>query len=515
MIARISDKFMNNNYSIKKLSRILTAIYVVSLIPMLILSMYNFPSADDYSMADDVHRAFMSSGSVFVAIAQAFKMAYYYFMNWTGYYTSDFLMAIPLSVFNERLYVLTTFILVGMFTFGTVYFMKALFVKTLKIDKYVTNCLTMLLLIISIQCMPGERVRVEAFYWYAGAVNYIFLYGLGLVFVGLLISIAFDKKSSSVYRNVIIASILGIFIGGGNYMTSLSCAIAGAVLSILVLTNASLTKEKRNGEKLILIPCILEVAGLICACFAPGNSNRESKLTGMSAVKAVLVSLYNTFDTAISDYMTWAVACLFIICIPFLIMAAKELLSKRDAAFSHPFIVIAFCFLLTSANITPPLYAMSNYGAGRMQAIFWTQFVLLLLLALFELVGWIVKMTQKDNITAINDLSPHMSNFLLAAVFVFIFGSVMCVKVNSDYYTSTSAATDIFNGDARAYLDECIERSKILNDTSKSDVELKKFTVEPTLLFISDIGSSEEDDAFWINEALCDYYSKNSIIRID
>ena len=64
---------LKKNISFKTLSNVLICIYVLSLIPMLILGFYNFPSADDFSMALQPHQDFVRTGNFFVAFFSALK----------------------------------------------------------------------------------------------------------------------------------------------------------------------------------------------------------------------------------------------------------------------------------------------------------------------------------------------------------------------------------------------------------------------------------------------------------
>ena len=74
------------------------------------------------------------------------------------------------------------------------------------------NIVIMLMLFVSIQCQ-GRAGRVEAYYWYCGAVCYIFLHSLSLFFYGTLIRAAYNKGRKRIL-DVATASILGFCLGG-------------------------------------------------------------------------------------------------------------------------------------------------------------------------------------------------------------------------------------------------------------------------------------------------------------
>ena len=107
---------MNNlKLNIKNISRVMTAVYILCLIPLLWISWYNYPSADDFSMGYRAYSEYVSSGgNVFSAIWGALYMAWYDYFNWMGYFSSTFLMQ---NIFCLVMY-LTAFVISALtFTF--------------------------------------------------------------------------------------------------------------------------------------------------------------------------------------------------------------------------------------------------------------------------------------------------------------------------------------------------------------------------------------------------------------
>jgi hypothetical protein len=502
--------------NLKKLSLVLTVLYLVSLIPLLILSWYNYPAADDFSMALETHLKYVQTGSMLHAFAENLAMTWHYYTKWMGYFTADFLMSMPPSVFGERFYMLGTWFLLGMFSFGTVYFMHALLVKAAGMNRYAVRCIAMLVMFITVQCMQEGSQRVEAFYWYAGAINYFFLYGLGLVYLGLLISAVYDESSRKRGYDVVMASVLGFLMGGANYMSALSCAIISALLLFYILlfklnlTPADLQpeKNKRKRIKVLSIPAIMMLIGFACSCMSPGNQYRAVGLTAINPIKAIVISLYYTLSYAVGEWTTWSVLCLLLLTLPILWVMVRE----TSFRFQHPFVAVIFAYGMVSANITPPLYAEGNIAAGRIQSIFWAQYLLCLILVMGYLMGWFQRRigypvgVRKSEV----NLSLSGSRFCAVLVILWIFGSSLSAGVNPYYYSATSAVTDLINGKAEAYAQQWKERYNVLHDSSVKNVEFGELTEKPELLFFSDISDDEND---WANLAMCKYFRKNRIVR--
>ncbi len=509
-------------YTFEKISWGLVLIYLTGLIPLLIIAWYNYPSADDFSMANEVRIRFVESGSVLATIQEAVRMAKYYYANWCGYYFSDFLMAMPPCVFGERYYVLSTYFLVGILSVGTVVFMHALLVKTLHVNKAITRCITMLILLITVQCMPRGSVRVEAFYWYAGAVNYVFMYGIGLLYLSVFLYYIQEKNKKRQKGLLLVATLLGFAMGGANYMSALSCAIISTLLVIFIICSVINKITWKIGEREIdrnqylqlLIPLLIMLTGFILSCTAPGNAVRSAHLESMNPIKTVMVALFYTLEYAVGKWTNWSVLCLILFVLPFLWKAAKQI----SWDFRYPFLAIAFFYGMTAANIAPPLYAERNIEGGRIQALLWIQYVLCLILCLLYLCGWVqrngfINSEKSEADVRMNGavkqyMSTGLCKYLITIVLLIMFGSCLFVAEDSHFYTATSAATDLINGKANQFRKEWAERYVLLNDSSVKEVVVKELSVRPELLYYSDISQDPDD---WSNKGMREYFDKEVV----
>ncbi len=503
---------MRSFWTVKKISILLTVLYFASLIPMLVIAQYNYAGADDYSIGQTCHTAWITSHNVFAVIWQAALMAAHDFLYWMGYFSAIFMMSIHPGVFGEHVYAATTWIMVGMLTFSTIYLLRAILVKALGMSRDLCRSVTMILLLITVQCTVG---RNEAFYWYCGAVNYIFFYAVGLFYLGCLVSAVYDRKRGKRIYDLCMACFLGIFVGGGNYMTALTVAIVLVLAVFLLWKNGALRRQK-----ILLLPMGFFFFGFLASCLAPGNSYRSEITQGMGAVKSILISLYYFFDYCVSDWTTWAVAAGFLLMVPFI----WKMVGETAFTFPCPLLIFLLGYGLTSANVTPPLYAIGNIGAGRLQAIFFIQYIFLMGLCLIYGLGWLRKYLDGKAATEIvggketaktvgvakaaHFSVPAFRSMVLLSLFI-VFASALCIHVDPYYYTSSSAMTDLLNGSAKAYGEAYEERTKILLDDSVKDVVFEKLPAEPQLLFFSDLTDDKES---WENKAVAKYYGKNSVV---
>lgn len=493
----------------KSLAIFTLAVYVLSLIPLLWIAWYNYPSADDYSIGSNCHQAWMATHNIFAVIWQGIVRAAEDWLNWMGYFTSNFLMAVPPNSFGERCYVLTTWIMLGMLSLSVIYLFRCIFVKIFHADRYLCHSLSMLVLFASVQCMCPAG-RGEAFYWYSGAVNYIFVHSMSLFFFGLLISAVYDKGKKRIW-DLGIASLLGFLTGGGNQMTALN----GAVVLLAAIALITGCKKWKNFKKM-WIPMVTYYLGFLLNVCAPGNWVRAEGTNGMNPIKAVLVSFYDCLDRAMNQWTTWTVIVIMIALVPLFWHMAKNVSFR----FPYPLVVVFFGFCLVSAMMTPPLFAVGGMDAGRIQALTYLMYVLILTLCIGYVTGWLRQRWDRIGAVHLEEAENDAKVFslqtcwcLLGCIAFLVFGSFLTVIPEPHYYTFSSAITELSNGNAKAYGDALKERMDMYRNAPKEGiVEVDPLPVQPALLYFSDIKKDPED---WENRGLSRYYGFEGVVVKD
>ena len=513
MFSYKTPKF-NIKLNTKRLSIVFIAAYVLSLIPMLILGFYDFPSADDFSMALEPHQYYIQTGDFWGTIWAAVVKTIEIYNSWVGYYFSSFLTCISPSIFGEKWYFLVPFIIIIMVTYGVWYFFRALFVTAWRLDKHLSDIICMLSLLIMINSLEKGIARAEAFYWYSGAINYSFMFGLSALWIGMLIRSVFDDKKQSRFKKLILASVLGFLIGGANYMTSLGTAICSVIALFLVIMVRigkfrleTENEDKKASFNLVWIPTCFNLFGLLVSAVAPGNSIRVTQSGGFGAVKSVLISIYNVFDICISDMTRWEVIVAFAI----IAVISWKLADTMSQKLEHPILFVLFSFLFVASAMTPPLYAVGNIEAGRIHSLVWMEYVLMFSLCTFYITVWIKQNTIRKEDDVCDESFQVLNTVFVILMGALVLGSILCVKADPYYYTTTSALFDVANGNADKYYDECLERLSLLTNDNIKSVELKEFSVHPELLFYMDVTTNSEE---WVNQITAIYYNKGEVYQI-
>ena len=165
------------NINSKKLSTILIIMFVLSLIPILIMSFYSVPQQDDYYYGIKTYHAFNESSSFLSVIKAAGDQVVKSYNDWQGTWSAIFLFALHPGIWGEEYYFLSTFILIFTMIGATFMFTETVLGRILKMPRQRRIIFTIIILFGQIQFVPAP---VQSFYWWNGSVYYTFFYSLSL-----------------------------------------------------------------------------------------------------------------------------------------------------------------------------------------------------------------------------------------------------------------------------------------------------------------------------------------------
>ena len=310
---------------------------------------------------------------------------------------------------------------------------------------------------------------------------------------------------------------MGFLAGGGNYLSALSFAVVSVLFAVyLVKMKTRQGENSRMGRLCVIgnfLPAAFYLCGFAVSCLSPGNQIRGGEAEGYGALKSILLSLYYTLSYPLNQWMNWAVLLILALAGVIFWMGFAEKADNGAQAvqlgFTAPFPAAVLAYGIVSCVVTPALYAQGNMDAGRIQSTFWLHAVLVLLLLEWYLVGGLYRRFSKEqNRSAASCLRNGAGGFVRAILLFFIVFSLLAVKGNPDFYTGTSAVSELLDGSAAQYGRENEERLRILKNPREQDAVLPRYTVQPNLLYFEDVSEDPDD---WINQKMSEYYGKNSI----
>lgn len=492
-----SNKAFNKLCSIIKISKPFIAIMglivlIISIIPLLKIAKYNHPVADDYDYGIITYNTWNNSHNIFKTIKSGFNTSRNFYNNWQGTYSATFLMSLNPIHFGFRS--LGTYILIFSLILSIFYFLYVLFIKYLKSDKWTYLIVADILVFLSIQFCSSP---VEAFYWWNGSIYYTFFYSLSLIFWGILLNMF--KKNNKVI-SVILLSLLSFIMAGSNYTTCL------ANLIILCLLTIYLVILKNKNYKYLLYLFILYLGFFMINALAPGNSVRASGVTGTNAVLAVIKSFKYSIRYLVEWTNLFTIICFIIIgALVYQISKDKSILCK------HPILFSSITFCIFTAQFTPPIYALSNIGEGRLHNIIHYSYYLMILLNIIYYINWFKFTILNNKLKTIEDY--FNIRFKTCSGIVSLIGvGFLAINLYPMYgnLISSKAIYSLKSKEANTYYNEYLERLELYRSDDKN-IEVKEHTVKPYLLYFSDITT---DSTHWQNVSVEKFYNKDSVILI-
>ena len=275
----------------------LLLILFLCILPLLVMGFYSHPVGDDYTYGLQAHLAWKNTGSPFAVIRAAAGTAQSFWHSYQGPFASAFFMALQPAVISERLYALSPFIMLFMLIFSTSLFLRILLVKYFRLPAVSVNIITCVQLLFSIELLEAPS---EAFFWYCGAVHYVFMQSCLLLLISVLLLAARSEKRTWLY--ILLSLPLALCCGGANFVTALTSMILFACALLFLL----LLRKKR--ELLIILPSfIVNTAAFILNVTAPGNHVREAEQLASLPLFRLSITLFGIVSNILGNGRT----CMF------------------------------------------------------------------------------------------------------------------------------------------------------------------------------------------------------------
>lgn len=481
--------------SAKILFRIALCLFIVSLLPLLVISFYNFPSADDFSFTIDIYKSLNSNGLAGLIVALFNNIKHFYF-NWQGTFTAIAIMSLQPSLFDVNLYFITTFVLLGFFIWGTFSLCKTICCDYLHLDKYYYKIIAILISTICIQGLPS---LVQGFYWWNGAIYYTFFFSLSLLQISNILKyLKYDKR-----KNFVLAFVLTFLVAGSNFVT-----VSNQVIMMTMFMIFLFVKKHPKRYQMLGIAILLYVVAAF-NLLAPGNSVRQSLNANMGFFPAIIASI-KAFTTNVGSWCNFY-TLVYIVAVVLLLYKSYE---KINFSFKYPFAVTIMICGVLSALYMPPLYAMSNIGAGRLVNIIYYSYIWGFIILIYYWVGYFrnTLFVNKQQLKLEKTLISTLFNKSFILLCLFLLANVMWVIGYRNNISSYTAFKSLMTGEASTYKKEMLERYDLYQDKDIKVVKLKPLTVKPKALFSSDVTTNPD---YWVNDAVRQYFDKKKVYIVE
>ncbi len=465
------------------------------LLPLLVISHFNYPSTDDFSFASAIYEG-VKNGSGFWDITQAaLNQAMAFYKTWQGRYFDNIVYAFGVGTALPKYYFSGTYFVLGTFITASVSFMRTVTFRLCQWDSESSWICSLLVTVMQVLYVPYPS---EAFYWYLGATAYTFTYAL-LLFLGeTLLHFYMAGTGKGRILSGISAVILTAMLGGTNYATGLFAAELLVLSCILMLA-----RKKRCG---FLLAITAEyIIGFCFNAFSPGNATRMGAVESLGVFGSIFASLQRGGIFLIE----WFHLPVVILLVALFILCAGEV-AKMEYSFHLPGLVTIITYGLFCSLMTPPFFAGATWGPGRLINLVYFSYYFLLIGNLLYWTGWAAHKYKRlrDFLTGENRLGK-IRNHAEIVVTCFLLLLVVCLKIYGLQSTSSSSAfLSLVKGEAAQYKAENEYRWEIYTDSSVMDAEVEDFSVKPYVLYHDDIVTDASD---WRNVTVAGFFGKNSV----
>ncbi|MCR4730470.1 MAG: DUF6056 family protein [Saccharofermentans sp.] len=465
----------------------MAVILFISIIPVIISSFYCHPYADDFHYSGSIYHAVNNGQGPFGVLSACSKEVCRTYMTWQGTYSAIFVFCLQPGAFSDRLYFITTIVILTSLILSTVFFIYTVF-REFKLNTKLGLITSFIILFLSIQFVFN---KYQAFFWWNGCTYYTLFYSFSLLLFAFLIKMYFASGKRKIICFAV-SILLAAIIGGGNYSTALSTTVILFTVSCLIFL-----KNKKQLPYCLIILGIL-AAGFIISMAAPGNNVRAGASNGLSAVNSVIGSvvysiLYIFIWTDLSQISG------------FIIIGAIAFAATKGSGFKfrYPLLILILSFLIFATQLTPPLYGIGYPGSERQINIYYYSYYLLISFNIFYICGWI---NHKKLIEIKTDkVKPAYILTALVLVICLFFGG--CIKYGAENMTFFATSSALTDGTAKAYSDEYSERLTALKNGQSTISEIDNV---PCFLTPLDISSNPD---FWINQDMASYFGLDEITR--
>ena len=435
---------------------------VLSILPFIIISIFNNPSADDFCYNNYTK----DLGYLNTQIE-----AYY---NWTGRYFSTAIISISAFVSGSfYLYKLFPVILFILFFLSIYHLSSSIFTSFSIKEKFTLSFLIVILYVLQMESTS------EGFYWLAGSVTY----QLSIILSVFLFAFLIKFLETSKKKYLIISIFISFLVIGSN---EISMMFVNLVISLIFLYT-SINQRRINYSILSLL--IFMAACTAIVVLSPGSAARVTTYPGNQQFLYSFFKTINATKTHIGDWLPTIIIAFFV----FFDYFHKNISIQVPKIFNVKLLVpCAIVFSFPVIGVFPIYYSLKWVPSRAVNLIYF--FFLMGLLYLAFVLYFKLKATKKDFLV----FSKWTKIFLFVLIFIRLGGN----------NNIRLAYADLLTGKAYFYNNELKKRYQIIQENKSQLLVVPELTSKPKTIFFEDI---KNNSTHWINQCYAAYFDKSDI----
>ena len=164
---RTGHLFISWKIGRKTLSSVCCIVFVCMLIPLVIISLFNYPADDDFGFALPVAEAWIQTGSLTSMLQAIYNKTYAVYMEAQGYFVSTALFSINAMIVNIDFYFINNLLLLFLLCSSVAYFLKALYRTIGTCNKGFFWIMYTASMVLVLQFIPNID---DGIYWHVGGM---------------------------------------------------------------------------------------------------------------------------------------------------------------------------------------------------------------------------------------------------------------------------------------------------------------------------------------------------------
>ena len=449
------------------LARTLRILFILSLIPLIVISLYNYPADDDFVCTYPVSQAWLETGSLWEMFKVAVEGTYEAYMTWQGDFFSTLLFRFTPMVFGVEYYFLSNWLMLALVCLSAGYLVKSAVCHCLKADKDTFWIVYFAVMVLILQFMPSISYSI---FWHNGG-QYTTAACTLLVAVGLVLRLSTKQSRKRFILRSVCLSLCGFMLGGSFYGPAL-----GALVLMALLTLTALVKKNRSRWPLV-ISMVFFASALLISVLAPGVGLRQER-TGETAgvVMTLATTVLDSFDLC-GKWLSPQLLAMLMLIAPVLWQPLKE----SEYRFRHPLWVFVMLYGLFSASLAPGIYTGYGYDTARYLNSIYFYFVLMTVGSAVYFEGALIRYLEQQDAHHLLEASKSLGKrfcaaYLALVIFFTAMGGFAFTIMNT---SSISAAKSLITGEAKQFHEEMKAREEYISVTDSDVVDVKPLTVQP------------------------------------
>ncbi len=460
------EKLFGMTLSRRTVAWVMAVLFVLSLIPLVLIAVYNYPADDDFGFAIDAVHAWLHTGSLWKVARAIFDKTVQTYHTWQGDFVSTALFGVSPIIFNIDLYFLSNWFTLALLCLSAGYLLKGVVCLHLRASKSAFWIVYVSVMTLVLQFMPGIGWSV---FWHNGGIYTVTVCFLALL-LGVLTRCALPMTCTrSVVRGVL-AALLGFLLGGSFYGPML-----GALVLLFLIAIAALCLRQRHRWHALAALGGLAVS-LVISVTAPGNALRQAASNDpLSPLPAILISVLDSFDLT-GQWLTPQLLAALLLILPVLYMPLKN----SRFRFRHPIWVCIALYGLFSASLVPGVYTQASYDTYRYLNAIYMYFLIFAVASAIYVEGAVIRCLERrdgaDRPAARETGSRFCALYLCGVLLLGTLGAFGHTLFNT---SSLSAAKSLLNGEATRFRQEMKEREAYILQTPTEALNVEPLSGQP------------------------------------